>query len=407
MNKAELIELIRNDENSGVEFKRDDVTPEKLAGEMAALLNLEGGHILLGVEKDQTVSGLTRDRARAEEWVMETARTHVQPAATPYWETIRWDGGKVVGIVSLPADAPDKPYKAKHRSVWVTKMRVGTTTRDATREEEERLYQQSGRLRYGLKPVPGAAIDTLDPRRLRDYFGRVLGGDAPGNDDVDGWRTLLSNLDLATTSAGRTVATIDGTLLFGKNPKRALPQSGVRGVCYLGEEPDYSTRADEDLKGPLAPLGAHDGSLAEPGLVDQAWDFVRRNTTPSARLEGVRRVDRWEYPEAVVREAVGNALIHRDYSMGGTDVMLAIFPNRLEITSPGRLPNTVTPEGMKLGMRYARNQTLVNVMRDYGYVDARGMGVRNKIIPGMRAHNGTEPDLIEEENRFTLRLWRA
>ena len=88
MNKAELIELIRNDENSGVEFKRDDITPEKLAGEMAALLNLEGGHILLGVEKDQTVSGLTRDRAKAEEWVMETARTHVQPAATPYWETI-------------------------------------------------------------------------------------------------------------------------------------------------------------------------------------------------------------------------------------------------------------------------------------------------------------------------------
>ena len=62
---------------------------------------------------------------------------------------------------------------------------------------------------------------------------------------------------------------------------------------------------------------------------------------------------------------------------------------------------------MKSGMRYARNQTLVNIMRDYGYVDARGMGVRNKIIPGMRAHNNTEPDFIEEENRFTVRLWKG
>ncbi len=108
----------------------------------------------------------------------------------------------------------------------------------------------------------------------------------------------------------------------------------------------------------------------------------------------------------MIREAVVNALVHRDYSIAGTDVMLAIYSDRLEVQSPGRLPNTVTPEGMKLGMRYARNQTLVNIMRDYGYVDARGMGVRNKIIPGMRAHNGTEPDLIEEEHRFTVRLWK-
>ena len=86
--------------------------------------------------------------------------------------------------------------------------------------------------------------------------------------------------------------------------------------------------------------------------------------------------------------------------------MLCIFADRLEITSPGRLPNTVTPEGMKTGMRYARNQTLVNIMRDYGYVDARGMGVRNKIIPGMRAHNGTDPELLEQEHRFTVRLWK-
>ena len=160
------------------------------------------------------------------------------------------------------------------------------------------------------------------------------------------------------------------------------------------------------MKGPLVPLGNPDGLMVEPGIVDRAWDFVRRNTTPSAYLEGARRVDRWEYPEEVVREAVVNALVHRDYSVAGTDIMLSIYSNRFEILSPGRLPNTVTTEGMRVGMRYARNQTLVNVMRDYGYVDARGMGVRSKIIPGMRAHNGTEPDLIEEEHRFTVRLWK-
>ena len=184
MNKAGLIELIRNLESSGVDFKRDDISPEKMAGEIVGLLNLNGGHILLGVENDGTVTGLTRGRKDAEEWVMQVARTHVQPATIPFWETIDWDTSSVVGIVSLPADAPDKPYKAKRGSAWVTKIRVGTTTRNATREEEERLYQQSGRLQYGLKPVPGAALDALDVRRLQDYFARVLGGHAPDVEDT-------------------------------------------------------------------------------------------------------------------------------------------------------------------------------------------------------------------------------
>jgi len=407
MTRAELIELIRNDETSGVEFKRDDIPMTKLASEMVALLNLRGGHILLGVEEDQTVSGLTRDPRKAEEWVMEVARVHIQPATIPYWETVRWDADTIVGIVSLSEDAPDKPYKVKKGSAWVTKVRVGTTTRDATREEEARLYQQSGRIEYGLKPVQGAEATILDHRRLEDYFKRVLGWKPFGDPESEEWRTQLVNLDLAVRRHQRTAPTVNGVLLFGSNPKRFVPQSGIRAICYTGEEPDYATRADEDLRGPLAPLlDRGGGALLEPGLVDQAWDFVRRNTAPAARMEGLRRADRWEYPKSVIREVVTNALVHRDYSIVGTDISLTIYSNRLEVTSPGRLPNTVTPEGMRSGMRYARNQTLVNVMRDYGYVDARGMGVRIKIIPGMREHNGTEPDLIEDEYRFTVRLWK-
>ena len=271
MNKTGLMELIRNLENSGVEFKRDDISSERLAREIVGLLNLNGGYILLGVEDDGSVTGLSRDRGAAEEWVMEVARTHVQPATIPYWETIDWEVGKSVGIVSLPANAPDKPYKVKRGSAWITKVRVGTTTRDATREQEERLYQLSGRLQYGLKPVLGTGLDGFDFRRLRDYFTRILGGDAPEIGDAAGWQTLLLNLDLATTAIERPSATVDGMLLFGKNPRRFLPQSGVRAVCYPGTEPDYAARADETLTGPLIPLGVSDGSFVEPGLVDQAW----------------------------------------------------------------------------------------------------------------------------------------
>lgn len=407
MNRAELLELIRNRENSGVEFKRDDIRPETLAARVVGLLNLEGGHVLLGVEDDGSVSGLSREPAQAEEWVMQMARDHIQPAINPYWETFEWQPGKLIGVIALMRNSPDKPYKAKRGGVWVTYVRVGTITRLATREEEERLYQQSGQLRYGLKPVLGTNLEDFDRRRLRDYFTRILRGEAPADNDEGQWYKLLQNMDFGTSSAGHVAATVDGLLIFGRNPARFLPQSGIRAVCYPGTEPDYATRADEDIRGPLVPLGGSDGSIYELGVVDRGWDFVRRNTSPTSWLEGARRIDRWEYPEDAIREVLVNALVHRDYSIAGTDITLFIFSDRIEVRSPGRLPNTVTVDGMKSGMRYARNQILVNVMRDYGYVEARGMGIRNRVIPSMVTHNGTLPELVEDESSFTVRLLKG
>ena len=404
MNKAELLELILNGENSGVEFKRDDVANHRIAQELVALLNLEGGTLLLGVEDDGSITGATRENL--EEWVVELCRLKINPPIIPFLSWVKnAESGRDVLAIRVPL-GPDKPYARVHNGRTTYFIRVGSTSREASRSELQRMFQASGNLHYGVKPVPGAGFDGLDNRRLRDYLINVRGGHAPADDDSETWQTLLHNIELMGMSAGLPAATINGMLLFGKTPNRFLPQSGIRAVCFPGTELDYAARADENLRGPMVPLRAPNGDITELGLVEKAWDFVRRNTAPTAYLESARKIQRWEYPEIVVREAVINALVHRDYSIAGTDIMLSIFSNRLEITSPGRLPNTITTDGMKAGARYARNQTLVNMMRDYGYADARGMGVRDKIIPGMLAHNGTEPDLIEDENRFTVRLWK-
>ncbi|MDA8146608.1 MAG: putative DNA binding domain-containing protein [Thermaerobacter sp.] len=404
MTKTELLELMKNGENSGVEFKRDDIENHELAKELVSLLNLDGGVVLLGVEDDGSVSGTSRPNL--EEWVAELCRVKIEPPVVPYLTWLRGvEPGKDVLVVRV-SQGPDKPYARVHHNRRTYFIRVGSTSQEARREELERMFQASGRVRYGLKPVPGATLDDLDRRRLRDYFVRVLGGSAPEDAAGEEWERLLRNLDLMTESAGQTAPTIDGMLLFGSTPKRFLPQSGIRALCYPGTTPGYATRADEELRGPLVPLGAADGSIIESGLVEQALYFVNRNTEPSAHLAGGQRFDRPAYPEAVLREAVVNALVHRDYSIAGADITLAVYSDRVELQSPGRLPNTVTVEGMKAGMRYARNQTLVNVMRDYHFVDFGGVGVRYKIVPEMRAHIVTEPEFVVEESRFTLRLWK-
>lgn len=426
MNRTELEELIRNGENSGVEFKRDDVRPERLAMEMAALLNLEGGYIVLGVEDDGAVTGLTRSPKQAEEWVMEVARVHLRPAAIPFWETIEWDDGKIAGVLSLPADAPDKPYKAKRGSAWVTQVRVGTTTRDATDEEEARLYMQSGRLQYDRKPVPGASFEDLDLRRLVNYFRDLRRQAVPTNSDQASWIRLLLNTELMAEDRGRFMPSAGGLLLFGPKPNQFLPQAGITAVAYSGTEKDYDAKARTTLRGPVvslfpAPVSdpapppyplpprtySEATNVVEAGVIEQALDFVRRNIGMTAKIaDGGRRMERWDYPLEAVREALVNAVAHRDYTIAVTDIELSVYADRLEILSPGRLPNTVTVEKMRAGYRASRNELIKEVLRDYRYVEATGLGVPRKIIAGMRAHNGTEPDLIEDEDRFLVRLWK-
>lgn len=407
MLRAELQELIRNGESSGVEFKLDTVQNYDLAKEIAAFANFQGGVVLLGVEDDGVVHGTARNNL--EEWVMQLCRDKVDPPIIPYYEVFPdlEPGRHVVAVRVL--QGPDKPYARVHDNRRTYFVRVGTTSREASREELERMFQEAGHLRYGFKPAPGAAFEDLDLRRLKDYFGRVLEQEYPADDAVAGWQKLLANLELMVSAGDRPVPTVDGILLFGRSPKRFLPQSGIRAIAYPGNQPDYAARADQDLVGPMVPLYSNAGSppedvLVENGLVEQALDFVVRNTQPEARIENGARIDRTTYPVKVLREVIVNALVHRDYTIAGTDILLIIFDNRLEVTSPGRLPNTATIESLKSGFRYARNQTLVNIMRDYRYVDFRGMGIRDKIIPGMRAHNGTEPVLVESGHGFTVRL---
>lgn len=408
-----------------MEFKRDDLRPERVAREIAALLNLEGGHILLGVEDGGAVAGLARDPRRVEEWIMEVARSHVRPATIPYWETVAWGEGAVVGIVSLPADAPDKPYKAKRGSAWVTQVRAGTTTRDATDEEEMRLYQQSGRLQYDRKPVPGTSFADLDRRRLINYFRDLRRQEFPDFAAEDAWTRLLVNTEFMVESRDRALASAAGLLLFGKRPERFLPHAGVSAAAYAGTDKDYEAKERMTLRGPAVSLAyqrtEQDGTLyprlahtfsdsnefSESGVIERALDFVRRNIGLRAWIDrGGRRQEHWEYPLEAVREAIVNALAHRNYTITVSDVELSIYADRLEIVSPGRLPNTVTVAKMRAGYRATRNELVKEVLRDYRYVEATGLGVPRKIVRGMREHNGTDPDLIEADDRFTVRLWK-
>ena len=393
--RAELLEMIANGENSDVEFQRDDLRVEALAQELVAFANFAGGRVLLGVEDDGAVSGLARPGL--EEWVMTACRDKIRPPLVPSYEVVRnVANGRDVAVVRVVPGLDVHALRHNNASTYL--LRVGSQSREASREELAHLFQRRGALRAELQPVSGTTLADLDRRRLRNYFGDIREQALP--DDDDAWRRLLAGTELMIEEH----ATVAGVLLFGTESRR-LPHAGIDAVAYPGTEPDYAAQERAALRGAMAPLLDAQGGIVENGLVEQALHFVQRNTRCVSEIqEGGRRIDRAVYPREALREACVNALIHRDYLLTGTTIELSVYSDRLEIVSPGRLPKGVTPERMRVGARTARNEILKDVMRDYGYLEHMGMGIPRKIVKGMQEHNGTEPGLIERDERFVLRL---
>jgi ATP-dependent DNA helicase RecG len=401
---VELSALLREGENSGVEFKRDDIRPEDLAKALVALSNLRGGRVLLGVEDDGTVSGLVRDRI--DEWVMTVARDKVRPPLIPYVETVTDPGsGRRLAVVMVEAGyAVHAVWHNSHSSYFI---RVGRQSREASSEELPRLMQQRGAFRAELRPISGSSYEDLDHRRLVDYFQRVRGQTVPEPDDRQGWLQLLSATEFLVEGVREPVPSLAAVALFGIATARHLPQSGIDAVAYPGLEKDYAAIERATIRGPLAPLMTSSGDLVEPSIVDSAVAFVRRNVGVRAELaDGSRRVETRGLPDEPVREALVNAVIHRDYLLAHTDVELGLYPDRLEVVSPGRLPNGVTVERMLAGTRAARNELIKDVMRDYAYLEHMGLGVPRKIVRGMREFNGSEPEFVVGEESLTVVLRR-
>jgi len=407
MTKSELLELIANQENSGVEFKRDDLRPEQLAREIVALANFQGGRILLGVEDDGTITGV--QRKDLEHWVMDVVfGRKVHPMILPFYEEIQINDQIRVAVITI-TQGTAKPYVVRHNDREEIYVRVGSTSRLASREQQARLFALGGMLHAELLPVSGSALGDLSKERLEHYLTAIVGDKEPP-DSVAAWHGRLCGLGfMAEQGDSSPVCTIAGLVLFGYLPRWLLRQAGIRWIAFKGDDKAYDALDDQVLDGPLVALWKQDSGgrrkMVEKGLIEILANAMRPFVSEEAGEvdESMRRTRRWHYPVEAVREAIVNALTHRDWTRY-EEVEIVRYADRLVVTSPGALPNTMTVGKMIAGQRSPRNPLIVGVLRDYGYVDARGMGVRNKIIPLLTEWNGAEPDFHASEDHLVLTM---
>ena len=257
------------------------------------------------------------------------------------------------------------------------------------------------------RPIRRSGADELDGRRLNEYFREKL-----GEEDTEDWSQALLHRDLliapddagapeGTASRRRPCCSYAAYALFALTPRRRLPQAGLRLMVFPGTDMDYNASLDEVLDLPIVGLGVQrPGKFIEQTLADRALSYLQAHISEE-RLTGMTRHRHWAYPPDAIREVLVNAFAHRDWTRQ-SDVRLVVYKDRMEVTSPGALPNGMTVAKMKGGQQSPRNPNIVRILRDYGLMDDRGMGIRRKVIPLMLENNGREPEFDAADDYFKV-----
>ena len=325
---------------------------------------------------------------------MNVFRDKIHPMILPFYEELQMDAQRRVAVVSFPQGI-SKPYVIRHHGREEIYIRMGTTSQRASREQQARLHALGGMLHTELMPVPGTSLQSLDAARLENYLRDII-RDIELPDTPKEWEKRLLGLGFLIDGQDNQIfCTIAGLLLFGINPRRFLKQSGLRVMVFEGMDKEYQALLDDILEGPLVgrwEISDSGKKLIDTGLIEKFMDCVGPFISQEASEidEDLRRDKTWFYPLDAVREIVVNALAHRDWTRF-VDVEIGVYADRFEVISPGALQNTMTIEKMVAGQRSPRNTLIMEVLRDYGYVDFRGMGIRTKVIPLMRRENKAEP----------------
>lgn len=388
MTKKELQEIITNGESSKVEFTRDETTPQELAKEIVALVNFQGGMILLGVADNKSILGIKRERL--EEWIMEICRSNIEPSIIPFYEEVVVEDKKVA-IINL-IYTQDKPYSAIEKGRRIYYIRVGTTSRVATREEMRRLYQTGGLLYYEATAIISSSTEeSLNLPKIFEFYKNYQGRNLGDLTKLE-LNRFLSNAGLLSESPdGKVYPTVAGVLIFGNEPEQHLFQTGITFCAFLGEK----------ITDELFDRKVFTATLKEN--IDNCCDLIRNILPNYPEIIGLERKEKEVYPYKVIREAIVNALVHRDYTIK-SKVRVFLFKDRLEIKSPGRLPNGVTIDQMKVGISEHRNPTLTKFMSYYHYMEYAGRGIP-LILETMKSLGAKEPQILEN-SETTLKIFK-
>jgi ATP-dependent DNA helicase RecG len=358
-------------------FKAERTTLAKLAETLVAFANSDGGTLVVGIEpRSGNPQPLTDPDATLDK-ALKAALSTDPPLIIPLPQIAVVEGSEVL-VVTVP---PGLPHVYSYRGKYLA--REGTNNRPLGPRQLRRLMMERGAVTFEALVPDGARLEDVDWEKAEQYLTAL--GRLPSANREE----ALLQRGCLTLSGAELRPTYAALLLFGREPQRWIPSSRILVARYLGE-----TMADsfmrEEIRGTL------------PEQIRRAEAMVMNNIRRGVRLLGLERVNETEYPSEVVREAIVNAVAHRDYQIRGDEIRILIFSDRIEFYSPGRLPGHVTVDNL-VDERFSRNEAIVQVLSDVGFIERLGYGIDRMIR--LTAEAGLpEPEFEETAAGFRVTL---
>ncbi|GBU25792.1 ATP-dependent DNA helicase [Fibrobacteria bacterium R8-3-H12] len=382
MQLSELETIIKSGEDSGHQFKENFTNANKLAAEIVAFSNGNGGQILIGVKDNGEIGGLNlNDISRLNQLISNVCSQNVRPAINPTTENIATPSGLVL-VVTVPQGI-SKPYSDQSGIFWT---KTGADKRPASSREEilRLLAQGSAAIHADETLIPNTSEKNIDVLYFSHFFTEQY-GNTPGDLNIP-FKKLLENIYLLK---GENL-NLAGVLLFAVQPQFILPSFMIKAVAFNGidvaetsylDSRDIFGKLEEQFKGAIS--------------------FLINNTKTSQGEQSVNSIGIPEIPKIVFEELVANAIIHRDY-FTNAPIRILIFNNRIEIISPGHLPNNLTVENILFGNSNIRNPVIASFAAKI--LPYRGLG--SGILRARKAYPKIEFKDDRDGNLFVAKVWR-
>ena len=376
MNTVELLDIVSTGETSKVQFKEELPHKDSMAQEIVAMSNSLGGVILIGI-KDVTgeLAGLSAEQIEEYDRTISQIADNIKPIVYITTEVIKVDANgtsKNILVVQIQ-EGINKPYKTAKGEMYV---KQGSNKRLVTDNAETmRLFQQSENLLADEMGVHGTSIDDINKDAFSEYFKKEFG------QTFEEKGLTYEDALKAKRILPKDQLSLAGFLFFGKEPQRIKPAFTIKAVSFIGNDISGTQYRNKpaDFKGTI------------PQLFEEAMSFLKANLQYLQSGQDFNSTGKLEISEIALIELVQNAMVHRDY-FKNSPIRILIFDDRVEIISPGRLPNSLTVEDIKYGNPVIRNNQLVAFASHTMPFSGLGSGIRRAIAeqPDIELINDTE-----------------
>lgn len=380
----EIEDVLQQPEGKRLEFKERITSREGIAKTVVAFSNIAGGEIYIGVEDGtKKIIGVPEDEvSKLEEKLANSLYDLVYPKVTPDISIVNVGGKYLIRVTVYPGANPPY-YLGSSGKIKGTFVRIGSVNQPASEEILLELERKKRNIPFDTTPVFDLQPSGLDLKAFLDEYEAKTGETAD--------ETTLRKLGLIKEDRGELVPTIAALLLSGGEVKQEhFPFAVIECAAFKGN--DLSTTLDSRTI---------DSELVHQP--EEALAFVQRNIRMASKVEGLYRSEKWEYPLTAVRELIINAIVHRDYSLSGRYIKLAIYDDMIEITSPGYLPGTLDPGHLGTGISELRNKVIGPVFKKLKLIEQWGTGFK-KVKEELKNYPELELRISEPNMSFQVQL---